>query len=242
MGSYHTNCRNISVQLTHRFIDSKTYARNKWPSEFITDFLPLLEQFRYQQGSLMQNTPETNSKDGVSPLAPVHECIWLPEEIQVLTHVIRDINCLDDSAKVHVCMVTKRAKAVICNGFLISCTTSRYSKSNLIFAKPPTSNFALGEVVYYSECHFEFACNDSPSEKSSLWFIAVMWHMDHPCRVWYGYPTEVWSCTQCSQLDFIPFENFRSRVVYTKTSIDFGRVFGCGPAIVATPIELNLVN
>ena len=106
----------------------------------------------------MQNTPETNSKDGVSPLAPVHECIWLPEEIQVLTHVIRDINCLDDSAKVHVCMVTKRAKAVICNGFLISCTTSRYSKSNLIFAKPPTSNFALGEVVYYSECHFEFAC------------------------------------------------------------------------------------
>ena len=54
MGFYHTNCRNISVQLTRRFLDSVIYAPNNWPQEFASDFLPLLEQFRYSQGSLKQ--------------------------------------------------------------------------------------------------------------------------------------------------------------------------------------------
>ena len=55
MGSYHTDCWIISVRLTRRFLDSVIYAPNNWPQEFASNFLPLLEQFRYSQGSLKQN-------------------------------------------------------------------------------------------------------------------------------------------------------------------------------------------
>ena len=55
----------ISVQLTRRFLDSKVYAPIKWPSEFNTEFMPLLEKFRYQQGLLMQSTIEIMSSDSV---------------------------------------------------------------------------------------------------------------------------------------------------------------------------------
>ena len=38
MGSYHTNSKNISVQLTERFLDSKDFIPNKWPSEYVNDY------------------------------------------------------------------------------------------------------------------------------------------------------------------------------------------------------------
>ena len=38
MGSYRTNSKNISVQLTGRFLDSKDFIPNKWPSEYVNDY------------------------------------------------------------------------------------------------------------------------------------------------------------------------------------------------------------
>ena len=58
--------------------------------------------------------------------------------------------------------------------------------------------------------------------------------MEHP---WYGYPSQVWSCTQHSQIDFLHIEKIISRVVYTEAPVDFGRFYGCCPVIIVTPIE-----
>ena len=49
LGSYHTNNRNISVQITKRFLE---YAPVNWPSEFVDEYLPLLKAFDYNKGSL----------------------------------------------------------------------------------------------------------------------------------------------------------------------------------------------
>ena len=54
LGSYHTNNHLISVQLTNRFLDSKFYAPSNWPSQFSKEYLPLLQRFSYNKGSLMQ--------------------------------------------------------------------------------------------------------------------------------------------------------------------------------------------
>lgn len=120
LGSYHTNCRNISIQLTRRFLDSREYSPNQWPLELVSEFLPLLEQFQYHQGSLMQTTPETaiKAKDlSITPLIPVHECVWKLEELSKLKGIVKSIHKLDDDSEVEVFMVTKRAKAIMCNGF-----------------------------------------------------------------------------------------------------------------------------
>lgn len=50
LGSYHTNSRNISLQLMRRFLDSKTYAPCNWPEEFRDEFLPVLAQFSMKRG------------------------------------------------------------------------------------------------------------------------------------------------------------------------------------------------
>ena len=57
-------------------LDSKA---NKWPEDYVADFLPLFEKFRYQKGSLMQSTLETQLDFGdvhdlaIQPLPPMQE-------------------------------------------------------------------------------------------------------------------------------------------------------------------------
>lgn len=52
---------------------------------------------------------------------------------------------------------------------------------------------------------------------------AVSWHEAHPCHVWFGRPTQVWSNSTVGYC-FIPVRNIKSRVIYCKTTINFGRI------------------
>ena len=72
LGSYHTNNHHISVQLTQRFLDSKLYAPVNWPPECAHEFLPPLEQFNYNKGSLTQATLENAIGKGTE--MSMHSC------------------------------------------------------------------------------------------------------------------------------------------------------------------------
>ena len=63
LGSYHTNNRDISIQIANRFLDIKSYAPTNWPEEFKKEYLPLIERSHYNKGSLMQNNIETALSD-----------------------------------------------------------------------------------------------------------------------------------------------------------------------------------
>ena len=206
---------------------------------YVNDFLPVLERFKYQQGSLMQTTVELSGTEGeCTPLVTVYECVWMPDELQKLKGIVkRTLNVAD----CNVLMVTKLSKGVLLDGFVLSSATSRYSKSNHIFANRQGTGISLAEVMYFSECHCQVLVSDSEPIFKKVWVIAVKWHMDHPCKVWYGYPSQVWSCVQHSELDFIPMTSFRSRAVFTKATVSFGSLCGCAPVIVATPLE-NVYN
>ena len=83
----------------------------------------------------MQTTVELIGTEGeCTPLVPVHECIWKANELQQLKGIVRTALSVPDSEDCNVLMVTKRSKGVLLGGFVLSSATSRYSKSNLIFA------------------------------------------------------------------------------------------------------------
>ncbi len=52
LGSYHTNCKNISLQLMRRFMSGQYYGAENWPIEFREEFYPLLVHHTYDKGSL----------------------------------------------------------------------------------------------------------------------------------------------------------------------------------------------
>ena len=80
MGSYHTNCKNISVQLTRRFVDSIEYAPSNWSDEFAEEFLPLISKFQYKKGSLIQANLEMGfSCEDILALPPLQEGALSPD-------------------------------------------------------------------------------------------------------------------------------------------------------------------
>lgn len=52
MGSFHTNCRDVSLQLNRRFLDTREYSITNWPTECREEISPLLSSCRYSKGSL----------------------------------------------------------------------------------------------------------------------------------------------------------------------------------------------
>lgn len=157
------------MQLTERFLDSKDYIPSKWPSQYVDDFLPILELFKYQQGSLMQSSVESSGTMGAcTPLVPVHECIWKPSELQQLKGLVRTVFHLPNSPCCNVIMVTRRSKGVLIDRYVLSSATPRYSKSNLIFANRQSSGTSsLAQIMYFSECQCEISNSaQSRSENS----------------------------------------------------------------------------
>ena len=231
MGSFHTNNRSVSVQLAQRFLDSKEYAPLKWPVEFMDEFLPLLERHRYNQGSLSQAGLQTDDKESKPiPLPPVREAVWQPHQIAKLTNLL----CEGENYIV-VHSIYRRSKAIKCGKFTLSGQNSRHSQSNVVFAlKPGTTKVSPAEIHYFAECTFQ--PNISSSECQKVWIVALKWYMEHPCRVWYGHPAQVWSCTQCTEVDYIPFEYIKERCVFIKTLVNFGRYLGTQDVNIATPI------
>ena len=225
MGSFHTNGRSISIQLTERFLDMSTYIPTKWPTEYVDEFLPVLECFKYQQGSLIQNTVETTASERkfiCNPLSPIHECCWQPSDIQQLEKLCKEELNIPDC---HVLIVTRWTKRLLLNNCYLSCD----HRKGLIFAMREESGATLAQAIHFSECKCEVSgASESVGPTQKVWVIAVKWYMEHPYKVWYGSPSQVWSSIQRSDIALIPITSFISRAVYIEASIEasvnFGRI------------------
>ena len=92
MGSYHTNCKNISVQLTRRFVDSIEYAPSNWSDEFAEEFLPLISKFQYKKGSLIQANLEMGfSCEDILALPPLQEGALSPDFLNLVESYLNTI-------------------------------------------------------------------------------------------------------------------------------------------------------
>ena len=58
------------------------------------------------------------------------------------------------------------------------------------------------------------------------WVAAVKWYETHQCRVWFGYPVEVWGSMQEPGYSLIPLTAIKSRVIHKKMLVNFGRIIG----------------
>ena len=65
------------------------------------------------------------------------ECVWKPEQMQVLKQVDRCVHKLQDTVEIQIFMVTKRTKLMVMSYVFAS---SHHSKPTLIFAKSLTSD------------------------------------------------------------------------------------------------------
>ena len=133
LGSYHTNSRNISLQLMRRFLDSKMFAPCNRPEEFRHEFLPVLAQFKYQKGSLQQSSLSDGVLE-VDGLPPLQENALSPLELVVMNQLATSEY---PGETLTVLMLYNRCKTITLNGFVIGSQDSRHSNSSIVLAKSP---------------------------------------------------------------------------------------------------------
>lgn len=93
----------------------------------------------------------------------------------------------------------------------------------------------LARVNYYAKISYVIK-GRKHNTTSTVWMAFVNVLLEHPYKVWFGYPTEVWTNLESSQSHFILISSFKSRVVYTLTEYNFGRSIGTNGVLISVPV------
>ena len=96
LGSYQTNCHDISLQLMRHFMSSTLHGVHNWPDEYRKQLAPLVVPHQYQKGSLQSSSLEQALKqyqdEDITPLPPIRECAWAPHEKHALCDFVLSAN------------------------------------------------------------------------------------------------------------------------------------------------------
>ena len=111
---------------------------------------------------------------------------------------------------------------------------SRYSNCSKIF---------IGDVLYeiHSFLHVTVIVMDDSSNvlrTDQHWFVKCQPYVPHPCKPWFGYPTQVWNIGLREKFQFFLLNHITNRAVFTQSEVNFGshwstKYFSSG----ATPIS-----
>ena len=240
LGGYHTNSRNISIQLMRKFLDSKSYAPCNWPIAYKDDFYPVLEKFRYHKGSLKQSSFEDRDtvNDEVCGMPPIQEDVF--NHIQLSTIATLLSSCYPKDSHT-VLMLYSRAKAIRTQQVVIGSAGCRHSNASLVLIDDPNiaNTPTLCEIQYFAQCRLHPLTSSSGdvSQPKTIWVAAVKVFMEHPCKHWYGHPIQVW-CTvpNSPYTHFVPVSSILSRVVFTKSKVNFDSIIMEDTVYIISPL------
>ena len=208
LGSYRTNCHDISVQLMRRFIDSHTFVIHNWSSECKEDFVSLIDRCIYAKGSLLDSSLQTifsnshnNVLDAIKPLPPVREYAFEAHIKQAVHECISRYISMDLS-QFEVLHLFQKCNAVKVGKFVLGSCTSRFTRVSIVKARFQDED-RLAEVQYFVKCCIKFHSNVG-NTCTTYWLAAVSFFNAHQCKVWFGKPMEVWSSVTDFDIHFIP--------------------------------------
>ena len=239
LGSYHTNCHDISLQLMRRFLANHKNGFNNWPEEYKDDFTPLLSHCPYKKGSLMSDTLEYSLRDStcfgdIKPLPPVHEVAWLPHQKEALCVVATELlgykNC-------KILTLFQKCKAISLGEFIIGSKTSQYTTSSHVLAKHPQQPHSQNLAIIEFFAKVDVITTDD-NHQSSFWIAVVSFYYEHQCKVWFGHPTQIWARSTLPDWFFIPISYIQSRVAYCEIEVDFGHIIGKENIVVVSPLAI----
>ena len=234
LGSYHVNNRNISIQIANRFLYGKAHAPTNWPAEFRQEYLPMIERFSYNKGSLTQINIVIHATCSVTALPPVTESSFMMWECDDLKP---NFNTILEPDSFDILILHKRARALVVGQFVIGAKKTKHSRSCLVLAEQ-THNSDSSHHNYLSKIRFfvgAVAVSKVDHTKThSMWCAAVSWFMEHQCKVWFGSPAQVWSTATYPGYSYIPVPDIKS---YSKSVVYFSRLIGTATVYIITPLD-----
>lgn len=128
LGSYHTNCRDISLQLMRKFSSATQHGLYNWPAEF-KEFSSLLSKHdhEYKEGSLhvssFEQALQVHQYEHIIPLPPVCEVVWKLHQKSSLSDLLHSLVGHSDYT---LSMLYDKATALSIGGFIIGSASGRF--------------------------------------------------------------------------------------------------------------------
>lgn len=69
----------------------------------------------------------------------------------------------------------------------------------------------LVEIDLFMKC---FANVEDSSKPMTLWVACVTTYLEHPCKIWFEHPVQVWTTVASPETSLIPVTNIKSRIIY----------------------------
>ena len=198
---------------------------------FVDEYSLLLEKFQKVKGSLKMASLNSQADKSctVTPLPPVVESTFTKQQvddIKILLSSILQENC-------NIAILHNQAKAIMIGDNVFGAHNCRHSHSSFVLAERiDGSDVNLAIIHSFVESTVVIGMDD----KFTRWFAIVSWFEPHQCRVWFGYPVEVWCTVSFNEYNLIPLSNIKYRVVCTKANYKFGSVIGEDTVYVTAPI------
>lgn len=133
LGSFHTNCHDISLQLIRRFLDTHEFGTHTWPVEYRDELSHVILRCVYNKGSLMQSSLEhlvrsTDLHVGniVEPLPPVRESALEPHQQLSVLSSIHSAKMIESNDPMEVIPVFQRCGALKIGGVIIGSESGRH--------------------------------------------------------------------------------------------------------------------
>ena len=237
LGSYHTNCKDISLQLMRKFTTSSSYLNTDcWPSEYVEEFYPLVAHHTYSKGSLQLITFDQALSvacmqlDIIKPSPPIKEAAWEAHEREELKDIMASVVGHTDC---NLLLLYYKCFALKIDKFVLGSQKSHHvTKSHVMACHPDYDNqLHLARIEYY--CKLSFKSEGLNCSLHTEWIAYVTFYDEHMCKVWFGGPTQVWTRSMtCSR--FIRLCSIKHRVGYCETEVDFGSHMGKQTVLVVS--------
>lgn len=144
--------------------------------------------------------------NNVEPLPPVSEGCLPPDQRKCLVSMISQL--YDEPAAIEVLSIFQKCSSLRVAVFLLSSVSGRHHLSSIAFSYSlhSTERPKLVRVHYFA--NISYVVKQGENEiLSSIWIARVNFFLEHPCRVWFGYPTEVWTSLESSESSFAPLNS-----------------------------------
>ena len=155
LGSYHTNCHDISLQLMRRFASSTYYSVENWPSEYKDELYPLLNKHEYIKGSLeassLEEMLETFDLEDVRPLPPVFEVAWESHQKSALYQLAASSV---GHSNFEILMLYDKATAISVGKFVLGSSASRFVTKSHVMAIHPNQSY-LAKIEYFAKINIK---------------------------------------------------------------------------------------
>lgn len=231
LGSFQTNNHDITVQLMRKFTSMQSVTFDQWPEDLKTEFSSLLCKSAEERGSLAETMCATSGH--IKALPPVLEKALHDEELSKINSLMVSMY---RNSHVSVIRLYRYTKAIVINDSIqLAAESSRYSHCSKVFIAN-----CLVEINYFVQCTV-LVTNplNNQCSRHSHWLAHCSSYMEHQCKAWYGYPTQVWSIGFRTGFNYFLLNDVTSRVVYVRTKVNFGRIIGEDSVLVVVPIPLN---